>query len=662
MNDLAGEVSPYLLQHADDPVDWRPWGEEAFEKARREDKPIFLSIGYSACHWCHVMARESFQNPDVARLLNREFVSIKVDREERPDIDGIYMSACQEMTGRGGWPLSIFMTPDRKPFLATTYIPGPPGRGSMLELLPQIAEMWKEKRSDLYAYAEALMARMAEGPADQVEMDLGMMHQAYGGLARHFDWIHGGFGKAPKFPNPNNILFLLRYWKRFGDDAALDMAETALQAMRRGGIFDQVGFGFHRYSTDAEWSLPHFEKMLYDQAMLEIAYLEAYQATGIDAYARTAREILEYVKREMTSPEGGFYSAEDADSDGEEGAFYLWSRQEFEEALGPQAKPMMRLYGISRDGNVGSEGGIGRGRNVPRVALDPKEGLEDFDQEDCRSILLAARDARAHPFKDDKILTDGNGLMIAALARAAWTLNDRSYGEAAERAAEFLMREMYKNGALLHRYRLGVSGIEGKLDDYAFLIWGLIELYLATFKREHLGMALDLTSAMVDLFWDGLQGGFFFTAEGDESLIIREKVLSDSSTPSGNAVAAWNLLRLAKLTGRLDLEALGREALQASLGKANLAASAQAMIALDFAMGPNEEIVIAGPRNEAIHMAGILRSRYLPRSVVSLADEGATEIAKGIAHIPEEATAYICSNRTCQPPITDREELLRRLG
>ncbi|MBN1324556.1 MAG: thioredoxin domain-containing protein [Methanotrichaceae archaeon] len=662
MNDLAGELSPYLLQHANDPVDWHPWGEEAFEKARREDKPIFLSIGYSACHWCHVMARESFQNPDVARLLNGEFVSIKVDREERPDIDGIYMSACQEMTGQGGWPLSIFMTPEGRPFLATTYIPGPPGRGSLLGLLPQITEMWKGRRGDLYAYAEALMARMTEGPADRGEMDLEMMHQAFGGIARSFDWIHGGFGKAPKFPNPNNILFLLRYWKRYKDATALDMAETALDAMRRGGIFDQVGFGFHRYSTDAEWSLPHFEKMLCDQALLEIAYLEAYQATGLDAYARTAREILEYVKREMTSPEGGFYSAEDADSDGEEGAFYIWSPEEFEEALGPQAKPMMSLYGISCDGNVGSEGRIKRGRNVPRVALDPKEVPEDFDPEYCRRTLLRARDARVHPPKDDKILTDGNGLMIAALARAAWTLNDRGYEEMAERAAEFLMREMYKNGALLHRYRLGVSGIEGKLDDYAFLIWGLIELYLATFKGGHLEMALDLSSAMVDLFWDGRRGGFFFTAEGDKSLIIREKVLSDGSNPSGNAVAAWNLLRLSKLTGRLDLEALGREALQTSLGKANLAASAQAMIALDFAMGPNEEIVIAGPRKEAIHMAGILRSRYLPRSVISLADEGATEIAEDIHHIPGEATAHICSNRTCQPPTTDREELLRRLG
>ena len=508
MNRLAKESSPYLLKHASNPVDWYPWGPEAFEKARKEDKPIFLSIGYSTCHWCNVMEEESFSDPEVAALMNEVFVFIKVDREERPDIDSVYMSASILITGSGGWPLTILMTPDKKPFFAATYIPKTArfGRTGMMEFIPSVKDVWENRREEVLRSTETILAAMASansagkaGKGDEPgreELGKKELEATYEELKVRFDADDGGFGQAPKFPSPHTLMYLLRYHKRTGRADALQMVETTLRAMRAGGLYDHLGYGFHRYSTDKQWLAPHFEKMLYDQAMHAMAYTEAFQATGNVEYARSAREIFTYVMEEMTSPGGGFYSAEDADSEGEEGTFYLWKESEIRDVLGPEdAERAVRHFNINAEGNFidQSQGqqGAPTGQNIlhiDRNALSRAEVGKDF--EEIRLSLLAYRHKREHPFRDDKVLTDWNGLMIAALAKGSRALGnetgDGQYAEAAQRAADFVLAKVrLADGALAHRWRAGNAGIRAGAEDYAYMIWGLVELYEAVFDPRY---------------------------------------------------------------------------------------------------------------------------------------------------------------------------------
>ena len=553
-NRLANEKSPYLLQHADNPVDWYPWGSEAFEKAKKEDKPIFLSIGYSTCHWCHVMEHESFEDEEVARLMNDVFISIKVDREERPDIDQIYMTVCQMMTGSGGWPLSIVMTPDKKPFFAGTYFPKDArfGRIGMMELVPRISGLWKNERAKLLETAEKVIGglqKQIEKPTGR-DLDEKTLQLAFEQLRDRYDPRLGGFGEAPKFPTAHNFSFLLRYGKRNTSQQAIDMVKNTLRAMRRGGIYDHVGFGFHRYSTDPFWLLPHFEKMLYDQALLAIAYLEVYQLTHEEEFAQTAREIFEYVLRDMTSPEGGFYSAEDADSEGEEGKFYVWSVAEIGKILPKKdAELVQKVYGFEGEGNfVEQATGKRTGANIIHLKKPLEEVAKDFGMagrefegqlEEIRKKLFAVREKRVHPHKDDKILTDWNGLMIAALAKGAAVLGEPKYAHAAERAANFALNKLRRRDLrgdlrLLHRYRDGETGIDAHLDDYVFFVLGLLELYEATFEIRYLEEAIRLNDLMIIHFWDEKNGGVFFSADGGEELVWCPKQIYHGAGPLGD--------------------------------------------------------------------------------------------------------------------------------
>jgi len=689
-NHLINETSPYLLQHAHNPVDWYPWGPEAFERAQRENKPIFLSIGYSTCHWCHVMAHESFEHPEVARLMNEAFVSIKVDREERPDIDNVYMSACQVMTGSGGWPLSILMTPDKKPFFAATYIPRESRFGliGMMELIPHIRELWATRRGEALNLSNeiATIIQQTSQNTPGKKLDEATLELAYEQLAKRFDGQHAGFGSAPKFPTPHNLLFLLRYWKRGGNQAALDMVEKTLQTMRRGGIYDHIGFGFHRYSTDSQWLVPHFEKMLYDQAMLAMAYTEAYQATGTEDYGKTAREIFTYVLRDMTAPEGGFHSAEDADSEGEEGKFYLWTQEEVLQVLGnEEADFVAKVFNIEKDGNFAEQATRRKsGVNILHLRKTFGELASDLNlsQQDLqthleviRQELFAYREKRVHPMKDDKILADWNGLMVAALAKGAQAFDEPEYAEAACRAADFILENMRKpDGRLWHRYRDGQAGVQANLDDYAFLVWGLIELYEAIFNARHLEVAIELTGDMVRHFWDEDGGGLYLTPDDGESLLVRKKEIYDGAIPSGNSVAMLNLLRLGRMTATSDLEEKAARIGSSFSGSVKQSPSAytQLMVALDFGIGPCYEVVIAGKARakDTKAMVKALRTRFLPNKVVILnpGERESPEIAKlaeftkNQSSIDGRATAYVCMNYNCKLPTTDIGKMLQLLN
>jgi hypothetical protein len=578
---LIHEKSPYLLQHAFNPVDWHPWSEDAFALARQTNRPLFVSIGYATCHWCHVMEHESFEDQDVAQALNQGFVSIKVDREERPDIDQIYMNACRLISGRGGWPLTVVMTPDAKPFFAATYIPkhsrfGQPG---LLDLLAQITRMWTHDRDRVLDSARKVAGALQglTPEASTVTLDESVLKAAFDGLADRYDPEYGGFGQAPKFPAPHNLLFLLRYWKRSGSTTALDMVRTTLQAMRRGGIFDQLGFGFHRYSTDRTWLVPHFEKMLYDQAMLVLALAEAYAHTGDDFYPQVIGETIGYLTQDMRHPSGAFYSAEDADSEGEEGKFYVWTNQDIEQVLTPEeAKLAKTVFGLTLEGNYTDEAsGRRTGANIlhlPRPLHQAAENLGEDPQhlsaqlETIRSKLLAARSHRPRPLLDDKILTDWNGLMIAALARAGQVADNWQYVQAAQSAAEFILDQMHDNGRLLHRYRDGQAAIPGMLDDYAFFIWGLLELYSAVHDPRYLSLAQDLTRTCLDHFRDLKQGGFYLTPDDGEELLTRPQEVTDGAIPSGNSVMLSNLLRLAAMAGDPEPDRRARELIAAFSG------------------------------------------------------------------------------------------------
>jgi len=692
-NKLISEKSPYLLQHAQNPVDWYPWGADAFNRAQKENKPIFLSIGYSTCHWCHVMEKESFEDSEVAQLLNETFICIKVDREERPDIDNTYMTVCQMMIGSGGWPLTIIMTPDKKPFFATTYIPKETrfGRIGMKEIVPSIKTLWKEKRNELLTSAVQIAGALEQIESEARrplgnELGEGTLKTAYDQLARSFDAQNGGFGTAPKFPTPHNLMFLLRYWRRTGDTQALGMVEKTLEAMRLGGIYDHVGFGFHRYSTDSRWFLPHFEKMLYDQALLAMAYIEAYQATdGNRAYEQAAREIFSYVLRDMMNPEGGFYSAEDADSEGEEGRFYLWTLDEAGHVLSQEEVELLtRVFTMKKDGNFAEEATRKEtGKNIlvlkktlAAIASDLAISADELTLrlEGARTKLFEARAKRVRPHKDDKILTDWNGLMIAALAKGAQALNEPLYADAARQSADFILANMLDaKGRLYHRYRDGEAAIAAFLDDYAFLTWGLIELYETTFESSYLQRALDLNAVMLEHFWDGEAGGFYFTADDADRVLVRKKEIYDGAVPSGNSVAMMNLLRLARFTAHTEYEekaaALSR-AFSDSIAQSP-GAHTQFMIALDLARGPSYEVVIVGDSQteDTKAMIRALRKVFVPNKVVIFrpAGEAAAAITllagftKDLVCLNNKATAYVCKAFRCELPATEAYQMLRLL-
>jgi len=688
-NRLIKEKSPYLLQHAYNPVDWYPWGEEAFEKARHEDKPIFLSIGYSTCHWCHVMERESYNDPEVAKLMNDAFVSIKVDREERPDIDNVYMNVALMLMGSGGWPLNVILTPDKKPFFAATYIPKDNrfGQKGLLELIPQIKQMWLTQRDKVVGSANQITATLREssGGSTGGELDASTLKTAFDQFDHQFDKQNGGFGRAQKFPTPHNLLFLLRYWKRTGQPKALEMVEKTLQAMRGGGMYDHVGFGFHRYSTEPTWHVPHFEKMLYDQAMLALAYLEAYQATGNEEYAKTAREIFTYVSRDMTSPAGGFYSAEDADSEGEEGKFYLWTEDEIRKILGKSdADLYVKAFGVERGGNFTDPfGKQNAGANILRLTKPVKDLAAELKipeadlqtrLEAARQKLFTVREKRVHPGKDDKILTDWNGLMIAAFARGAQVLDELKYAEAARRSVDFILGNLRtSDGRVLHRYREGQATIKAHADDYAFLIWGLIELYEATFEVKYLQTALDLNADLIKHFWDAGNGGFFFTADDDEALLVRQREIEDNAIPGSNSVAMLNLLRLSRITAKTELEEKASSISRTFAGEVKRAPSghAELMTALDFGIGPSYEVVIAGNSHaeDTKAMLRALRKQFIPNKVVILkpTEQSAPEITR-LAEFTKyqnsrdgKATAYVCLNYNCKLPTTEINKMLELL-
>lgn len=693
MNRLKDEKSPYLLQHADNPVDWYPWGDEAFEKAKKEDKPIFLSIGYSTCHWCHVMEHESFEDEDVAKLMNDAFVSIKVDREERPDIDNIYMTVCQMLSKGGcGWPLNIIVTPDKKPFFAATYIPKESryGRAGMIEIIPKIKHIWENQRTEVLKSADTITSSLMKATdssnlSSGKELDQSTLVTAFNQLSNNYDSTNGGFGRAPKFPIPHNLLFLLRYWNRSGDEEALKMVEKTLEEMRFGGIYDQVGFGFHRYSTDPEWLVPHFEKMLYDQGLISMVYTEAYQATGKKEYKNTAEEIFTYVLRDMTSPEGAFYSAEDADSEGVEGKFYLWKEEEIREHLDKEdADLFITVYNVEKNGNFNDESSGGKtGSNIPHLKMPLSEIASSFNTsqekleerlDKSRKKLFEIREKRIHPYKDDKILTDWNGLMIASLAKASRVLDQKKYAEAAKKSADFFISNMMdKDGNLLHRYRDGDAGIQANIDDYAFFIWGLIDLYEATFDEKYLNLAIDLSNIMINKFWDEEGGGFYFTPDSGEQLIVRQKEIYDGAVPSGNSVAMLDLVRLARITANTKFEETASKigvAFSNTVSRSPVAYT-QMMSALDFGVGPSYEVVIVGDPNsvETKKMIKELFSEFVPNKVIIFIDSEEEnpkirEIAQFTkTHIPlnNKPTAYVCRNFICNLPTNDPSKMVELL-
>ncbi len=674
-NHLMHETSPYLQQHARNPVDWYPWGEAAFEKARHEDKPVLLSIGYSTCHWCHIMEEESFSDPEVGRVLNESFVAIKVDREERPDIDQVYMRAAQMMTGSGGWPLNIMMTPDKRPFFAATYLPRRSrfGRIGLIELVRRVHELWMHDRTRLLESTDQLVAALKQlngTDAGPVRLSPNIIDRTFEELSRSYDGAHGGFGQAPKFPGPHKLLFLLRYWHQTGEQRALDMVEKTLTAMREGGIFDQLGFGFHRYATDARWLLPHFEKMLYDQAMLVTAYAEAFQATGKQAYGETARDVVSYVLRDMRAPDGAFYSAEDADSGGEEGRYYIWTEREFEDVLGGEdAHFAARVFGLTPDGNVRDETtGMKAGANVLYLASAPTSHADKLRMAHACRKLLAAREQRARPFRDDKILTDWNGMMIAALAIAARALHMPEYAQAAGQAADFILRHLRrKDGRLWHRYRDGNAGLEAHLDDYAFLVWGLLELYETGFETKYLQAALALNGTMLAHF-RAPDGGLYFAADDAEGLLVRLKDGGDGAIPSGNSIAMMNLIRLAHLTGNMDLEQRAFAIVRAFSGAVAHMPSAFAhmMSAFMYAEHHGYEVLLAGDRDSpgGRAMLRAVRRHYMPNKVVlwqSAELEKLAPYTKGQTAMGGRVTAYVCEHFRCNRPVTDPGQLLALL-
>lgn len=687
-NRLIFASSPYLLQHATNPVDWYQWGPEAFAKAETENKPIFVSIGYATCHWCHVMAHESFEDEEVAEIINRHFVAIKIDKEERPDLDDIYMTACQAMTGQGGWPLTIFLDHEKRPFFAGTYFPkhSMPGRIGVMDLSRRIAEGWRTQRTRLETEAEKLKVHMEKistnnpGPMS----DYVTMNKAYEQMHQRYDDEFGGFGGAPKFPTPHNLMFLLRDGYRTGNKDAIKMVVHTLKAMRMGGVFDHVGHGIHRYSTDAHWLLPHFEKMLYDQALCAMAYLEAFQVSGDEELALAAKDIFGYVLNRMTDPAGGFYSAEDADSEGEEGKFYVWTPEEITKVLGKErGKRYCQLFNIVKGGNFADEAtGIPTGDSIPHLtkSLDDyaRDGgvdlgaLRDSLEED-RKRLYNYREKRIHPLKDDKVLTDWNGLMIAALSMGGRILGDSKYTEAAARAARFLLTEMVDDdGRLFKRYRLGEKGLRAHLDDYAFLIWGLLELHQTTQDHAWLGDAVKLTEQAFEDFYDDKRGVFYLARDNAEELILRSAKIYDGAIPSGNSAMAVNLIRLFHLTGdpsHKEITSQIFEAFGAELGHYP-SASCFLLCGLSLLLDGGSQLVFVGDRDgeELQSSLSELHRHFLPFLTILVKDPHETDQLSELAPFTKEMvvsqgapTAFLCKGFSCQMPENNFNNILTNL-
>lgn len=665
-NRLIHEKSPYLLQHAHNPVDWYAWDEEAFDRARQENKPVFLSIGYSTCHWCHVMEHESFEDEEVAQMLNGYFVSIKVDREERPDIDAVYMSVCQGLTGQGGWPLTIIMTPDKKPFYAATYLPkstrgGLPG---LMQLLPQIAQLWQNDPEAAATTGERIAdwLKRTDRLAQNKEINKETLRSAFQHFSMSYDKKFGGFGAAPKFPTPHNLIYLLRYWYYTGEERALEMVEHTLACMYQGGIYDHIGYGFARYSTDAAWLVPHFEKMLYDNALLAMAYLEAFQATGKRFYARIAREIFTYVAREMTAPEGGFYSAQDADSEGEEGRFYVWSPDEVMEQLGEESGgEFCGRYNIRRSGNF-------EGKSIPNLIASPLSEEERSGMEAFLQRLYRHRQNRVAPLKDDKILMGWNGLMMAALAMGARILGEPDYLETARRTWLFLKKNLVgDNGRWLVRYREGEARFPALSSDYAAVVWALLELYRSTLEIDYLREAIDLNHAMNTLFWDHAQGGWFYYGSDAEQLLTNPKEVYDGAMPSVNSVGLNNLVFLYRFTGDPELLDQVQKLEQVFSGEVSGHPWAHSFF-LTAAMQqqyPARDVVLVGLRQDPalLGMINIVEGCYAPDVLVSLKEttNGLTEklmpFSRDMQMIGNKPAAYVCSGFSCQAPTTDLQTL-----
>ncbi len=687
-NRLIHEKSPYLLQHARNPVDWHAWNEAAFARAAAENQPIFLSIGYATCHWCHVMEKESFEDEEAARALNETFVCIKVDREERPDIDAVYMAACHLLSRSGGWPLTVFMTPEKKPFFAATYIPKRSrfGRTGLIELCGQVKALWVQQPQRIAATASGVMDALGkafEFAADETP-GLRLLDRAYDDIAFSFDGRHGGFEPAPKFPTPHRLSLLLRCHDRTAEPRALEMVTRTLTAMRLGGIWDHVGFGLHRYSTDGQWLLPHFEKMLYDQALTATACLEASQVARHSFLARTAAEIFTYVERDMTSPEGAFFSAEDADSEGVEGKFYVWTLDEFRRVLGPEEAAVWEpIFNLKPEGNFQEEaGGHTTGANILHLTrpfdrwaadLGVTEEQLRLRWEDARGRLFAARELRIHPLKDDKILTDWNGLMIAALAQGARVLGRKSYAEAAERAARFIIDTLLgSDGRLFHRYREGERAIAGQAGDYAFLIFGLLHLYRSSFDVAWAERAVALQEVMLAELWDEAAGGFYSVGSQSRELPVRPKEIYDGAIPSANSVALFNLLWLSRLTGDTRWAERADRILRAFAGTVGRQPSAFTffLCGLDFALRPGEDLVIAGESGspEAERLLAALNLKFSPNQVTQLkSGDNASQLARfagytdGLKFVQGRTAAHLCVGAACKESVTDMQGLIDRL-
>ncbi len=672
-NRLAHETSPYLRQHAHNPVNWYPWGEEALTAARKLDRPIFLSIGYSACHWCHVMEHESFENEAIAAVMNAHFVCIKVDREERPDIDQIYMNAVQLMTRRGGWPMSVFLTPELKPFFGGTYWP-PESRMGMpgfREILLKVHEAWTSRRGELTHSADELTKAVREIAAmsgERTGLDDSLLRRAMQRLTSIADRRYGGFGGAPKFPHSMDLRLLLRCWKRFNDADSLEVSRLTLDKMCSGGIYDHLGGGFHRYSTDERWLAPHFEKMLYDNALLVPAYLEAFQATANEQYARVARETLDYVIREMTQPEGGFYSTQDADSEGEEGRFFVWSQEEIDRLLGPDdARVFNYCYDVTPEGNWEGKTILNRPKTDAQAAkvlgIDEAELGRVLAR--ARQTLFEAREKRVHPGRDDKVLVSWNGMMISAFAAGAQVLGDERYAKAAREAADFILRAMRtESGTLRHSYKDGQARFNAYLDDYACLIDGLVDLYQATFESRYVDDAVSLAEKMIALFHDDAEQGFFYTSSDHEELIARNKEAHDGSTPSGNSMAAWSLLRLGRLCERSDFEETAVNTLEflSTVLAQSPTAAGQALLALDFLLGPTREVAIVdGSRPEETgEVLQTLHGKFLPNKIVVRKTPAMTDdqlpatlapLLKGKISRGGSTMIYLCDHGACGLPV-----------
>ncbi len=681
-NRLVNETSPYLLQHAHNPVDWYPWGEEALAAAKEQDKPILLSIGYSACHWCHVMERESFENEEIAALMNKYFICIKVDREERPDLDQIYMNAVQMMTGSGGWPMTVFLTPDGIPFYGGTYFP-PVDRYNMPgfpRVLIGVSEAYRNRRADIESTGQEILKELQSLNNFRVtdeELSDAILRKAYHALAQRYDHRYGGFGRAPKFPQPMNLNFILQTYYRSRNEEALEILENTLDCMARGGIYDHLAGGFARYSTDEKWLVPHFEKMLYDNALLSSIYLQAYRLTGREQFRRVSVETLDWVMREMTDPSGGFYSTLDADSEGVEGKYYVWEKLEIERLLGADAASFSSYYGVTDEGNF-------EDRNILHIPKPEQEWLQQCAKhhsitvdelilllDRSRQKLLKARAGRVRPGCDDKILTGWNALMIKAFAEAGRVLEHNAFTDAAVKAAQFVFNSCLKDEKLMHSYKNGEARFNGYLDDYAYLLEALIAVYEATFDEVWIEKAIWLADSMIELFWDSQDGGFFFTSCDHEDLITRTKDYSDNAVPSGNSVAATALLRLHLLTGNEEYQnkAVNVLRLVSKAMERFPGGFGQMLCALDLYLHPPVEVVVVG-RRQSEDTKELLRAVYTwckPNTIVVYGspDESSKlklPLLEGREMLDGKATAYVCERSVCKQPVTTVEELRKQLS